>query len=156
MTQKLMSARQAAEALGVSKAYVCRLFSQGVIPAEKVDTDWIVERKNVQRYLDDKSGTPIYYRCTDGWSKEDFYLLYRWIDKMVNDRKGRFNQELASIEPGKLNEVAGALLKAEGACARFDNLRSLVNHPPLTPPIVISTYPCPGAFPTFEEMGVFL
>lgn len=156
MSQKLMSARQAAEVLGVSKTYACRLFSQGVIPAEKVDTDWVVERKNVQLFLDDKSGTPVYYRRTDGWNKDDFYFLYRWIDKMVNDRKGRFDEELASIDPEKLSDAAGALLRAEGAHARFDNLRSLENHPPLTPPIVISTYPCPGAFPSFEKMGLIL
>lgn len=156
MAQKHMSARQAAEALGVSKAYACRLFSQSVIPAEKVDTEWIVEQKNVRRYLDDKSGTPIYYRCTDGWAQEDFYLLYRWIDKMVNDRKGRFNRELESIDPSKLSNAARAILKAEGAHVAFANLRPLENHPPIDPPIVISTYPCPGAFPTFEEMGVIL
>ena len=73
---KFMSARQAAKALGVSKAYVCRLFSKGRIPAQKVDTDWIVLEKDVRRYLDEKAGVPVYYQDTSGWSREDFYFLF--------------------------------------------------------------------------------
>ena len=50
--QGLLSARQAAAMLGVSKVYVCRLFSKGIIRAEKVDTDWIAKAKDIRRYLD--------------------------------------------------------------------------------------------------------
>lgn len=75
---------------------------------------------------------------------------------MGNDHRSRFRQEFSSIDPRRLSEAADALLKAVGAYAKFANLRSLEKHPPLTPPIVISTYPCHGAFPSFEELGVFL
>ena len=153
---KHLSARQAAAALGVSKAYVCRLFSRGIIPAEKVDTDWIVAEKDIRKYQDDKRGAPLYYRDTTDWSNEDFYLMYRWLDKMVNDRKNRFDDELTSIDPTRLSFEAGAMLKATGAYKRVPNLGCLEDHPPITPPIVVSTYPCPGAFPAFEEMGIIL
>lgn len=142
--------------LGVSKAYACRLFSQGVIPAEKVDTDWIVEKKNVQWYLDDKSRIPVYYRTTEGWSQDDFYFLFRSLDKMVNDRRGRYDKELSSIDYNRLNPEARAMLHAEQAYERFSNLAQAKYAEPVSPPIVLSAYPSPGSFPEFEKMGLIL
>lgn len=154
--QGLLSARQAAAMLGVSKVYVCRLFSKGIIRAEKVDTDWIAKAKDIRRYLDERAGVPVYYRNTDGWEFGDFYFLYRVIDKMVNDRRGRYNDELATIEPKKLSEAAAAILKAEKAYEKFPNLDDIKEQRPLSPPLILSAYPSLGAFPSFEEMCVIL
>lgn len=154
--QVLLSARQAAAMLGVSKAYACRLFSKGVIRAEKVDTDWVVKEKDVREYLDDKAELPVYYRNTDGWDQGNFYFLYRVIDKMANDRRRRYDAELSAIETDKLSREAAAMLKGEKAHERFSNLAELKNQEPLSPPLVLSTYPSFGAFPSFEEAGIIL
>lgn len=154
--QVLLSARQAAEMLGVSKAYVCRLFFRGVIRAEKVDTDWVVKEKDVREYLDDKAELPVYYRNTDGWDQGNFYFLYRVIDKMVNDRRGRYDAELSAIEADRLSRAAAAMLKGEKAHERFSNLAELGNQKPLSPPLILSAYPSFGAFPSFEEAGIIL
>lgn len=156
MPTRFLSARQAAQMLGVSKAYACRLFSQGIIPAEKVDTDWIVERKSVQWYLDDKSRIPVYYRQTDGWTQEDFYFMFRSLDKMMNDRRGRYDKELAAIDYNRLNAEARAILSAQKGYERFPNLAQTKYAQPVAPPLVLSTYPSPGSFPAFEEMGLIL
>lgn len=156
MGSRHVSARQAAQMLGVSKAYTCRLFSTGAIPVEKVATDWIDERKNVQRYLDDKSRIPLYCRETRGWDRDDFYFLFRCLDKMVNDRRNRYDEELSALDCEKLSSAARAILRAEKAHERFPNLASLTATEPLSPPLVLSDYPCPGAFPDFEEMGLIL
>lgn len=156
MESRHMSARQAAQMLGVSKTYACRLFSTGTIPAEKVDTDWIVERKNIQWYLDDKSRIPVYYRETRGWDRDDFYFLFRCLDKMVNDRRNRYDEELSALNCEKLSDTARAILRAEKAHERFPNLAPVAMAEPLSPPLVLSDYPCPGAFPDFEEMGLIL
>lgn len=154
--QVLLSARQAAAMLGVSKAYACRLFSRGVIRAEKVDTDWVVKEKDVREYLDDKAEVPVYYRNTDGWDRSNFYFLYRVIDKMVNDRRRRYDAELSAIEADRLSRAAAAMLKGEKAHERFFNLADLGNQEPLSPPLILSTYPSFGAFPSFEEAGIIL
>lgn len=154
--QTLLSARQAAAMLGVSKAYACRLFSKGVIQAEKVDTDWVVKEKDIREYLDDKAGIPVYYRNTDGWDRSNFYFLYRVIDKMVNDRRRRYDAELSAIETNKLSRAAAAMLKGEKAYKRFPNLAELKNQRPMSPPLIVSTYPSFGAFPSFEEVGIIL
>ncbi len=153
---KLMSARQAAKALGISKAYACRLFSEGRIPAQKVDTDWLVLEKDVRRYLDEKAGVPVYYRDTGGWGREDFYFLFRALDKMVHNRRGRYDSELASIDAGKLNPVAKALLAAMGVGARFKNLTGIESSARISPPLVLSDFPTVGGFPEFERYGVIL
>lgn len=153
---RLLSARQAAEMLGVSKAYACRLFSKGVIRAEKIDTDWIVEAKDIQQYLDDKAQVPVYYRNTEGWDSSNFYFLYRVIDKMVNDRRGRYRDELSAIKPNKLNKAAAAIFKGERAYEEFPNLAKIENQEPLSPPLILSAYPSFGAFPSFEEAGIIL
>lgn len=154
--QEFLSARQAAAMLGVSKAYACRLFSRGVIRAEKIDTDWVVRTKDVQQYLDDKAKIPVYYRTTDGWDLKDYYFLYRVIDKMVNDRRGRYDDELSSIKPSKLSSAAAAIFKGEKAHEKYPNLSAIKKQKPLSPPLVLSTYPSLGAFPSFEEAGVIL
>lgn len=156
MAAKHLSARQAADMLGVSKAYACRLFSQGAIPAERVDSAWIVERKDVQGYLDDKNSVPVYYRSTEGWNRDDFYFLFRCLDKMVNDRYGRYDDELGAIDYDRLSPEARAILRAEGAAERFPNLSAATRATPISPPLVISEHPCPGSFPAFEEAGLIL
>lgn len=156
MSSRFLSARQAAQMLGVSKAYACRLFSKGAIPAEKVDADWIVEKKNVQRYLDDKSRVPVYYRSTEGWDQNDFYFRFRTLDKMVNDRRGRYDKELASIDYNRLSPAARAVLRAEQAYERFPNLAQTKHADPISPPLILATFPSPGSFPAFEEAGLIL
>ena len=156
MRTQYLSARQAAWMLGVSKAYACRLFSRGVIPAEKVDTEWIVQRKDVQSYLDEKDGIPVYYRSTDGWTQNDCYFLFRCLDKMVNDRRRRYDEELSSIDYAKLSPEARAILRAERAYERFPNLAATQTAEPLCPPVVLSRYPALGAHPAFEEAGLIL
>ena len=153
---KLLSARQAAEMLGCSKAYTCRLFSHGTIPAQKVDTDWVVEEKEVRKYLDDKRGLPVYYRDVRDWSREDHYFLFRCLDKMLHDRKGRYDGELSSIESERLSPVAKAMLAAMGAHERFRNLRGVVDAERLDPPLVLAEYPSGGSFPNFEKYGVVI
>lgn len=151
-----MSARQAAAFLGVSKAYVCRLFSKGTISAEKVDTDWIVEKKALQTYVDNKQGMPLYYRNTTDWSQADFYFLFRMLDKMVHDKKGRYDQELRSIKELQLNKESRAILAAMEVHRKYPNLGKLNKTARLVPPLVLVDYPSAGAFPQFERYGVVL
>ena len=153
---ELMSARQAAKALGVSKAYACRLFGEGRIPAQKVDADWVVLEKDVRRYLDEKAGVPVYYQDTTGWGREDFCFLFRVIDKMAHNQRGRYDSELASIDVGKLNPVAKALLAAMGMGAKFENLAGIESAARISPPLVLSEFPTVGGFPEFERYGVIL
>ena len=153
---RLLSARQAAEMLGCSKAYACRLFSRGTIPAQKVDTDWVVEEKEVRRLLDEKGGVPVYYRDVRDWSRDDHYFLFRCLDKMVHDRKGRYDDELSKMECDKLNPVAKAMLAAMGVHALFPNLRDVAGAERLNPPLVLVEYPSGGSFPNFEEYGVVI
>ena len=153
---ELLSTRQAADMLGCSKAYACRLFSQGKIPAQKVDTDWVVEAKEMRRHLDDKHGVPVYYRDTRDWSREDHYFLFRCLDKMLHDRRGRYNNELESMESDRLNAPAKAMLAAMKAHESFPKLRDVANAERLDPPLVLAEYPSGGLFPSFEEYGVVI
>ncbi len=156
MSGKLLSARQAAAMIGVSKAYACRLFANGTIPAQKVDTDWVVQEKDVRAYLEDRSGVPQYYRSTDGWEQDDYYFLYRVFDRMVANRKGRYDEEIASIQPSRLSDVARAMLVALGAPGKFESLKGLDFEGLITPPIILTDYPSMGAFPSFEKVGIIL
>lgn len=153
---QLLSARQAAKVLDCSKAYVCRLFSRGVIPAQKVDSDWVAEAKEVRKYLDDKRGIPVYYRDTSDWSRKDHYFLFRCLDKMMHDRRHRYDEEIAAIDADKLNVAASAMLVAMGAHERFANLAEVANVERIDPPLVLTEYPSGGAFPNFERVGVVL
>lgn len=75
---------------------------------------------------------------------------------MVNDRRRRYDAELSAIETDRLSQVAAAMLKGEKAHERFSNLAELKNQEPLSPPLILSTYPSFGAFPSFEEAGIIL
>ena len=155
MDTTFLSARQAAERLGVSKAYVCRLFSQGRIPAQKVDTDWIAKAKDVNAYLDDKAGIPMYYRDTDGWERDDYYFLYRVLDKMLHDRKGRYEGEIGAIEASRLSGPALTMLAAMKAGSRVAGMETM-QVKPFSPPLILTDYPSAGAFPEFEKWGMVL
>lgn len=78
------------------------------------------------------------------------------VNKMVNDRRRRYDAELSAIETDRLSQAAAAMLKGEKAHERFSNLAELKNQEPLSPPLILSTYPSFGAFPSFEEAGIIL
>lgn len=78
------------------------------------------------------------------------------VDKMVNDRRRRYDVELSAIETDRLSRAAGAMLKGEKAHEKFFNLTELKNQEPLSPPLILSTYPSFGAFPSFEEARIIL
>lgn len=156
MAAKLLSARQAAAMLGVSKAYACRLFANGAIPAQKVDTDWVVQEKDVRSYLDDKADVPQYYRDTEGWDRGDYYFLYRVLDRMAQNRRGRYDEEIAAIQPERLSDAARAILVALGAPAKFDSLKGVGFEGALSPAILLTDHPSMGAFPAFEKVGLIL
>ena len=153
---KYLSARQAAEKLGVSKAYACRLFARNVIPAMKVDCDWIVAEKDIRTYLDNKENIPLYYRNSDDWDRDDHYLLFRTLDHMLSNRKDRYRDELEAIDISRLGHSARAFLVAFGAPEKYASMSSLTCDTPLCPPVVLSDYPTPGKNPAFERLGIIL
>ena len=83
------------------------------------------------------------------------YSLYRVLDKMLHDRKGRYDGELRAIDVSRLSGAACtmiAAMNAESLIAGMDGIR--VN--PFRPPIILSDYPSFGAFPEFERWGIIL
>jgi excisionase family DNA binding protein len=55
---KLLSAKQAAEILGVHHSRVRVLIRQGRLPAQKVGRDWVILEPDLELVKDRKSGRP--------------------------------------------------------------------------------------------------
>ena len=110
-----------------------------------------------------RSNEDVYQADTSGWSTPDWYMCYRWLSRVVvkAPRKPWYRAELLSLDPGRLNAPARAMLKvllAEVPAARDllpdESLAAIESQPPLDPPLALSDNPFRPA--AYERMGLLL
>lgn len=105
----------------------------------------------------------IYYEDQGSWGADDFYALFRYLNRMLLNSGGRRTAEISAIDLDRLTPETKHLLKhmlfAKQAFDRivteFPNLEGLQNQPELDHPLYLSWAPT-LAYPYFTDHGIFL
>lgn len=105
----------------------------------------------------------IYYEDQASWGPDDFYALWRYLNRMFLDRRGGRAAEMAAIDLGPTSDDTRYLMKHllilqgryEATLARFPNLRGLDDVGELGHPLHLSSEPT-LAHDYFTRMGIYL
>lgn len=106
---------------------------------------------------------PIYYEEQEAWVADDYYALFRYLNRMLLNRKGWRTAEIASIDVDRLSHETTHLLKHllvlknayERVLAEFPNLAGLDQAPELAHPLYLSDTPM-HVYPYLTEHGIYL
>lgn len=106
---------------------------------------------------------PIYYEEQQGWGADDFYALFRYLNRMLLNRAGRRSAEIAAVDLDRLSPATTHLLKhmlvLKNAYGRvlteFPNLAGLEQASELDHPLYLSDTPT-YAYPYLTEHGIYL
>lgn len=106
---------------------------------------------------------PIYYEEQQGWGADDYYALFRYLNRMLLNHDGRRDAEIAGIDLDRLSPETTHLLKhmlmLKKTCGRvlaeFPNLAGLEQAPELDHPLYLSETPM-HVYPYFTEHGIYL
>lgn len=106
---------------------------------------------------------PIYYEEQQGWGADDYYALFRYLNRMLLNREGRRTAEIAAIDLDRLSPETTHLLKHmlvlkktyERALGEFPNLAGLEQAPELDHPLYLSDKPT-RAYSYLTEHGIYL
>lgn len=84
----------------------------------------------------------VYYLCQDGWTKDDFYCLHRYLHKMIFYYHKRMDEIKAldlSLMSLETKTIIFCLIKYynHDFLLELDNLKALKNTKPLEKPLII-------------------
>lgn len=105
----------------------------------------------------------IYYEEQSGWGADDYYALFRYLNRMLLNRDGGRAAEIAAIDLDRLSPETAHLLKHmlvlkrayERVLGEFPNLAGLEQAPELAHPLYLSDTPT-YAHPYLTEHGIYL
>lgn len=105
----------------------------------------------------------LYYDAQHGWEPQDFYALYRYLDRMFSSGKPHRAEEIASLDLKRMTPETRYLMKhlliLQGSfrdtMKRYPNLRGLMGDVKLTGQLVLREPPR-GTYDYFTRMGIQL
>lgn len=109
------------------------------------------------------NGDEIYYEDQTSWSPDDFYALWRYLNRLFLNNRDRRAGEIAQLDLNRMSEDTRYLMKHllilqgrfELLLERFPNLRGLKEVKELGHPLYLSDKPM-LAHPYFTEVGIYL
>lgn len=109
------------------------------------------------------SGDKIYYEDQTSWSADDFYALWRYLNRLFLNNRDRRTEEIGGLDLSRMSEDTRYLMKHllilqgrfELVLTRFPNLRDLEEVKELSHPLYLSDKPM-LAHPYFTEVGIYL